>query len=128
MNPMIGQKVYVVRWGSWSRSYILGEVTKVTPTGRVDVLMPSGLVIRFDSRGYEMGESYRKAQLDFDVEAIKKTIDREAAEMKAVQALNEVKLEENIRPSWGKDAILKGINELKEKLALAEKLANAIPI
>lgn len=91
-NPMsrivkVGEPVYVLTSRSYGSPHrIRGEVTKVTASGQITVKTSNGGEIRFTQRGQEIGDSYNKAFLAWNVEQLDAVI----AEERILRALSPV--------------------------------------
>lgn len=129
VKVQVGQEVVVARSGTYNCTYIYGKVARVTPTGQVAVELKSGDVIKFDKHGRERSkDSWRRAYIRTDVEAVRKEVAIRDAKYKAVGAMNAIKMDRDARHEWSKETMMVELQNMKNRLAEAEALVNAIPV
>jgi hypothetical protein len=129
MQATVGAPAAVQHNGSCGHtSYQLGyAVTKVTPTGQVTIKRDSdGYERKFKPNGHEMNKLAYGDTLRLDVEAVQAEMNRVSRHRAAADAINNVRLEEQVKHTWGADSMRDRIADLEALLAKAKEAVNQL--
>lgn len=129
MQATVGAPAAVQYNGSWGHiRYQLGyTVTKVTPSGQVTITRDSdGYERKFNAKGHEMNKLSCGDTLRLDVEAVQAEMNRVSRYRAAADALNNVRLGEQVKYTWGADSMRNRIAELEALLAKAKEAVNQL--
>lgn len=115
-------------------------VTRVTPSGRFEATQPGRLnpltgqpeVLYFNAQGYELEGSLNGtvkrygSEADLDCAKWEARLLNAALARNARDALNNVKLAEPARDTWGKESMVSKLAELENLMALARAAVEAM--
>ncbi len=122
----VGEKVYVQRIGSFSSTFSVGEVIKVTPTGKIDVDLGWG-VLRFSGDHSCTDKFHKNLFLDtIPFGARKSEMDVENRAKDAAKKVNEVQAKTISLHFPTKEKLMEEIKELQRKLDEAKAAVEAI--
>jgi hypothetical protein len=140
-RPTVGQACYII--DGYSGRALPAVVVKVTPAGRVDAVgkhqitnmstlttMPGCTPARFGTDRYARGSHaspYHRDRITFDVATVTARLEREAASIKAANALCAVTVTPQVRSTWGKESLEAEVTRLQALLDTASALVVAIP-
>jgi hypothetical protein len=126
----VGDKFYSVRFNGHGHTYTNMVVTKVTPKGFVDGRYEHNELaepIRYNPQGVEIGDSYRKSEIDsmpYDERTAE--LAKEERAKKAANAVAKVINNCNCNLRWGKEGMLAELDKLQAELNAARELVNNI--
>ena len=121
----IGEQVYISRSGNWSTTYHVAKVSKVTPTGIVNVESSGGQTYRFKD-GREIGSSFYHHYLD-TIPFAERTAKLESEQRACVACglIQEVKPGE-LRHTRDKDSLKAEVDRLQAALDKARQAVEGL--
>lgn len=135
-KAVVGQEAVIVTPASYAPNYKFGKVTKVTPSGQVEVTYTWGLeekaeTVRFTGAGrlidgHYSGSEYRRPYLSFDIEGIRaQKLERELRQ-RAVHAVNAIKLERTVGDAYCKADLLEVVTKMEALVKAAREAVEAM--
>ena len=105
-------------------------VVKVTPTGLINVKLPSGSVVKFKPNGYSYKAhsawSRYNETINFDIVGVAAKAKDEKNCIKLCNLIGEAKEPSQLRHQWGVEAIKNHLAELEAKVAAARAFADTL--
>lgn len=128
----VGDKFYSVRFNGHGHTYTYTKmvVVKVTPKGFVDGRYEHNELaepIRYNPQGVEIGDSYRKAEID--TKPYDERTEELASEERAKSAANaicRITVDTNVNYRYGKDGMTSVLDELQKQIDAARELVTKI--
>jgi len=135
LNIIVGQPlVFLPPTGGYDDRPSFGwHVTKVSPTGKFELTSDTGkdfttggpLVRYFNNQGYQVEDNMNGRVMSYggrvsvDVEGWVRKVADDGRARHAADALNNVKLAQAARGTWGKESLQTRLSELENLMALA---------
>lgn len=125
----VGQEVFIARSGSWSTSYTLAQVCKISPSGQVTVETPAcgfadAKPYRFGKDGHELGTgAHSRRYLAWNVAEIKARKIEEARMRRVADILGKVQQLNRFKDTYGEETARERIAALR---AIADEADRAL--
>ncbi len=121
----VGEKVFLVRYYGHHAEYAEGSVSKVTPSGIVEVTTNGGHS-RFNAKGKLIG-GYKWDSLQIDAMPFEARIEQKAKEKRQFEAFKLIQaIKVDATQYYGKDALLEEVVRLQALLDAAKAAVEAI--